>query len=267
MLLGEPGRRYAPDAAVRPDLVVIGAPGANRWTCLLQRLEPVIVQALVPELAVEALDVAVLHRPPRLDQDVAHTVALRPGHERSAGELRPVVGSHRALIALEEGGSVQQPRDVLAADAEVHRDVHAVADVYAAREPSIHSFRPGGSVCPAIGEGVDLGRIYPVRFQEGPHRSFRPFARCVSATTDSLLFERADELPVNDEAGRRVMHKGHVRSANQSDDDHAEPPSATLGGRPTIEGGASPSASRVEPLRIALCGRSGWVAPAGRHAS
>ena len=52
------------------------------------------VQALVPEPAVEALDVAVLHRSAGLDQDVPDAVALRSADEGSAGELRAVVGAH-----------------------------------------------------------------------------------------------------------------------------------------------------------------------------
>lgn len=50
--------------------------------------------------------------------------------EGSAGELRPVVGAHRLRVAPEPRRLVQQPRDVFATDAEVHRDVHAlVAEV------------------------------------------------------------------------------------------------------------------------------------------
>jgi hypothetical protein len=46
----------------------------------MQVLEPALVQVLVAKLAVEALDVAVLHRAPRLDQDMADTVCLCSGH-------------------------------------------------------------------------------------------------------------------------------------------------------------------------------------------
>ena len=94
MQLGEFGRRYAAQATVRPDLVMVLAPDANGGSGLVQRLEPMLVQALVPELAVEALDVAVLHRPPGLDEDVPNAVGLCPGHEYCAGELRAVVGPH-----------------------------------------------------------------------------------------------------------------------------------------------------------------------------
>lgn len=54
---------------------------------LVQGLEPALVQMLVTELAIEVLDVAVLHGTPWLDQDVANAAGLRPGHECPAGEL------------------------------------------------------------------------------------------------------------------------------------------------------------------------------------
>lgn len=57
--------------------------------------ESLLVQALVLELAVEALDVAVLHKPARLDQDMPDTMALRPSPEGAAGELRNIVRTQR----------------------------------------------------------------------------------------------------------------------------------------------------------------------------
>lgn len=48
-----------PDAAVGPDLVVVQPPDRRRTLGLAQGLKPLLVQALVPELAVETLDVAV----------------------------------------------------------------------------------------------------------------------------------------------------------------------------------------------------------------
>ena len=62
MQRGELGRRHSADRAVRPDFVVVAPPAGDVLPCLVQRLEPVLVQAFVAELAVEALDVAVLRR-------------------------------------------------------------------------------------------------------------------------------------------------------------------------------------------------------------
>jgi hypothetical protein len=115
---------------VRPHFVVVALPGSDLLAGLVQRLDPLLVQALVPKPTVEALDVAVLHRSPRLDQDVPDAVALRPGDESSAGELRPVVRAHSCRVAPEPRRLVQQPSHVLPADAVVHRDVHGlVAEV------------------------------------------------------------------------------------------------------------------------------------------
>ena len=130
MLLGEASRWYPSDAAVGPHLVVVPPPGRNLLARLVQRLEPVLVEALVPEAPVEALDVAVLHGPSWLDQEMPHAMGLRPADEGPAGELRTVVGSDGCRVAPEDRCLVQQPGHVLTADAVVHRDVHGfVAEV------------------------------------------------------------------------------------------------------------------------------------------
>ena len=95
MQLGQAGRGHAPHAAVRPDLVVVRAPSSRHGHLgLMQGLEPAFVQMLVTKLAVEALDVAVLHGAPWLDQGVPDAVGLRLGHECTAGELRAIVGAN-----------------------------------------------------------------------------------------------------------------------------------------------------------------------------
>ncbi|MDT4843859.1 hypothetical protein FQZ97_777970 [compost metagenome] len=78
MQLGEASRWHAPQAAVRPDFVVVRAPDGHGCSGLMQGLEPALVEVFIAELAIEALDVAVLHRAPGLDQDVADAVHLRP---------------------------------------------------------------------------------------------------------------------------------------------------------------------------------------------
>ena len=70
MVGSELGGRDAAAAAVRSDLVVVATPLGDDVAGLSQRREPVLVEALVAELAVEALDVAVLHRATGLDQQV-----------------------------------------------------------------------------------------------------------------------------------------------------------------------------------------------------
>lgn len=69
---------------MRPDLVVLLESGGYGHRGLMQCLEPALVQVLVAKLAVEALDVGVLHMAPGLDQDVADAVRLRLRHECAA---------------------------------------------------------------------------------------------------------------------------------------------------------------------------------------
>jgi len=129
-------RRWnAPHAAVRPNLVVVLPPGGDGRSCLVQRLEPVVVQAFVAELAIEAFDVAVLHWPARLNQNVPDSMALCPCHEGPTGELRAVVRSYRLRVAPKNCRTVQQPGHVLSRDAVVGRDVHAfMAEVIGYRQ-------------------------------------------------------------------------------------------------------------------------------------
>ena len=107
------------DAAVRSYLIVLLATDSGGAPGLVQRLEPLLVQALVAESPVEALDVAVLHRPSRLDQDVLDAMAVRPGHECPACEFPAVVGANGQWVAAEERCPIEQSGDVLARDAPV----------------------------------------------------------------------------------------------------------------------------------------------------
>lgn len=85
MLGGELCWRDAAANAARPDLVAVRARGCDLGHGLCQCFEPVLVQALVTQCAVEALGVGVLLRPPRQVHDVGDTSRLCPRHQRSAG--------------------------------------------------------------------------------------------------------------------------------------------------------------------------------------
>ena len=108
-------------------LVVVSPPLSDDFAGLRQRSEPMLVEAFVAELAVEALDVAVLRGAARFDQEVFDTVLLRPGDEDATGELGSVVRTNRAWITTEAGSLVEQTHHVGAADAMIHGDVHALA--------------------------------------------------------------------------------------------------------------------------------------------
>jgi hypothetical protein len=135
MQSGEGCWRHTPTAAVRPDLVVVGSPFGDGLAGLLQRLEPVLIQTLIAKGAVEALDVRILCRAARLNEDMFDAVLLRLRHERPASEFRSVVGSDFLRIAPKHSGTVQQARDVITANAKVCSDVHALmAEVIRHRE-------------------------------------------------------------------------------------------------------------------------------------
>ena len=70
MLRRELRWRHPSAAAVRPYLVVVDPPARNLNTRLRQAPEPVLVQAFVAKLAVEALDVGILRGLAWLVEDV-----------------------------------------------------------------------------------------------------------------------------------------------------------------------------------------------------
>jgi hypothetical protein len=146
MQRGKLGWWHSTTATVRPDLVVVLPPDGDRLPGLGQRLEPMLVQAFVPELAVETLDVAVLHGATRLNQNVTYSMGLRPGHECVAGEFGPVVGSHRVRMPAKLGRLIQQPSHILVTDAVVGRDVHALVAKIVCHGQTLDA--------PAIGQAV-----------------------------------------------------------------------------------------------------------------
>ena len=99
--LGEARWWHAPDASVRSHFVVIEPPSLDLFARLVQILEPVLLQTLIAEAAIQALDVAVLHGPPWLDQDVSNTVSLSPADEGPAAELWSVVCPDSRRVASE----------------------------------------------------------------------------------------------------------------------------------------------------------------------
>ena len=71
-----------------------------------------LVQAFISKLAVETLDVPVLHRSARLDQDVANSMGLRPSHKNLTGELWAIIGVHCTWVSPKGGSPIQKPGNV-----------------------------------------------------------------------------------------------------------------------------------------------------------
>ena len=124
MLGGKLSRRYPSDRSVWSHLVVVLAPDGDDLAGLRQGFEPVLVEAFIPELAVEAFNVGVLGWLARLNQDVLDASCLHPCHEGPACELRSVVGPDGLWIAPEACSSLKDSGDVRARHGQVYCDVH-----------------------------------------------------------------------------------------------------------------------------------------------
>ena len=146
LLLRELSRWNPAQAAVGPDFVVVLAPIGNALPGLGQAQEPLLVQAFISKLAVETLDVAVLHRPARLGQDVPHAMCCGPSHKGPACELWTVVRSHGQWVASEGGRLVEQACHVLPRDPVVHGNVHALVAEVIGHSQALDA--------PAIGQAV-----------------------------------------------------------------------------------------------------------------
>ena len=99
------------EPTVQPEVVVLEAPLLDEYLRLEQRVEALTVEALVPELAVKRLDVAILPGAARLDEERLHGHALEPVRHGLGGELGAVVradvgGNSAPHEALGEAGAL-----------------------------------------------------------------------------------------------------------------------------------------------------------------
>src|ERR1019366_2546706 len=84
-------RRPVGERAVRTLAVVLRAPACQGAPYILQRSEPLRVEALVAQPPMEAFDMSILHRPSRLDVHQPNLPVFRPAQLATRGELRSVV--------------------------------------------------------------------------------------------------------------------------------------------------------------------------------
>lgn len=79
-------------------------------------MEPVFIQAFIPELTVEALDVRILCRLTWLDQFKLYAMPIGPLIEGPAGKLRPLVCPDGFGIASEACSPIQYPCHIVTGD-------------------------------------------------------------------------------------------------------------------------------------------------------
>src|SRR5262245_12217346 len=83
--------RVPSQGTVRPHGVVVDAPGFDQGTRLDEAGEPLLIETLVAELPVEALDERILDRLARPDKPQLHAASIGPGIDGAAAEFWPVV--------------------------------------------------------------------------------------------------------------------------------------------------------------------------------
>jgi len=112
---------------VRPDRVVLPPPSLDQHLRLLEREEDLPVEQLIPQLAVEALHIAVLPRAPRLDEEGLCTDSLQPAPDHLRSELRTVVGAYVFRNALEDEQFGEQLEHIIRSDPSGHLDGQALS--------------------------------------------------------------------------------------------------------------------------------------------
>ena len=92
--------------------VVMDTPRLNLLAGVTERAEPVLIQALVAEPAVERLNKGVLDRPARFDEAQSDTSPLRPVEHGFRCSFRPIVEGNllRQTTNLAETDDVQNPQ-------------------------------------------------------------------------------------------------------------------------------------------------------------
>ena len=114
---------------MRPPLVVIVAPVGDGPSCLEQVLEPADAQALLAQLAVEALHVGVLRGLAGLDVHEIDFAIQSPGKEMPAGQLGAIVTSNSSRQTALADDLVEHTRNAQAREARVHFHGKALACV------------------------------------------------------------------------------------------------------------------------------------------
>jgi hypothetical protein len=104
---------------MRPDIVIIVAPEGQRLAGVGEAVKDLLVQALVKQAAVEALDRSVLPRLARSDATPGGAGIASPFEDCGAGELGAVVADNAVWFVANQDQRRQLPRHLCARDAGV----------------------------------------------------------------------------------------------------------------------------------------------------
>jgi len=112
---------------VRPDGVVVPAPTLNEDPGFCQCVKDLAVEQFVPELAIEALVVAVLPWAARFDEQCLHANPRQPFPHRDGGELTAIVGTDVIRWAMPGEQIRQHMQDIVMPQAARNLDRQALA--------------------------------------------------------------------------------------------------------------------------------------------
>ncbi len=118
--LGELAGCSVVEAAVRSNFVVLLSPVGYLGARIEEIAEPTGSKALLPKLAVEALDNPILHGPSWLDVTQLNLPLQTPGKEVTAGQFRSVVAADGLRSAASRDQFIQNSCHSSAGEAGVH---------------------------------------------------------------------------------------------------------------------------------------------------
>jgi hypothetical protein len=95
---------------MRPESVVLDPPFFNQDLSLLQGVEDFAVEQLIPELSVEALNIAVFPGAPRFNEECADIKPFEPKADNLGRKLGPVIRAdifRRTMLDEEPSKAIQ----------------------------------------------------------------------------------------------------------------------------------------------------------------
>lgn len=119
-------RAHPLQAVMGAEVVVVLQPTLGYLPDLVQRVEQVRIQHMLPEGAVEALNEGILRRLARLDVDELNALHPAPLLRQRGNELRPVVHPDALWLLPSPYQVIQHPHHPIALQGEVHLDVQGL---------------------------------------------------------------------------------------------------------------------------------------------
>ena len=174
---GEGVGREEADGGMRAEGVVFVFPVVDEEACFCDGMEPVLVEAIVAEGAVEAFDEGVLHGFAGLDVVEVDVIALSPEMQRFAGELGAVVGSDGVGKAVGLGERIEHGSHRRTADGGIHVQGQALTGEVVHERQAAKAASAGKLVVNEIHAPALVG--HGGLWQEGTRAIAGSFRRCL----------------------------------------------------------------------------------------